>query len=451
MVDGNRKPLVRVRKSATKNTKFNDKDLKRIQSSAGYFCLKIRRKTMKRSLIFLTVASYLALTLTFFDFSASEKIEAMSKPSDLVVHEWGTFTSIAGKNGVAIDWRPLSGASDLPKFVYTETDNDGFRETYQQRGKGEISRVRMETPVIYFYTPKEMEVSVKVDFPKGKVTEWYPQASVVNTKFSPNQTGRFASGINWGTIKLLPDEKPDFMREVSYSHYYPARETDAVPVQVCNADKTKIEKEKFLFYRGIGNFDLPLSVKIDGANLTLSSTTQEEIRNLIVFENRGGRIGFRFVQMLSKEVTVERPATGKTLNDVFTELEKILVGEGLYQKEAKAMIETWKDSWFEEGLRVFYILPTKATNEILPLTVTPQPKETVRVLVGRAEIITPEMEKDVRKQVSLLKDASAEVREEARANLQKHGRFYEPILKSILESETDEKVREQIQKLIELS
>ena len=77
-------------------------------------------------------------------------------------------------------------------------------------------------------------------------------------------------------------------------------------------------------------------------------------------------------------------------------------------------------------------------------------RQAARVLVGRAEIITPEMEREVKKQVSLLKSTSAETREKARAALQKHGRFYEPILKSVLESETDKEVREQIQKLIDL-
>jgi hypothetical protein len=37
----------------------------------------------------------------------------------LVVHEWGTFTSIAGKDGIALDWRPLNGPTDLPGFVHT--------------------------------------------------------------------------------------------------------------------------------------------------------------------------------------------------------------------------------------------------------------------------------------------------------------------------------------------
>ena len=79
---------------------------------------------MKRSfLVIFAIACYMVLTLTLLDFNVSEKVQA--SPSDLVVHEWGTFTSIAGKNGVAIDWRPLNGASDLPGFVYTMDGADG--------------------------------------------------------------------------------------------------------------------------------------------------------------------------------------------------------------------------------------------------------------------------------------------------------------------------------------
>lgn len=408
---------------------------------------------MKRSLIILIVVGCLILTLTLLDSSVPNKSEAKSKPADLIVHEWGTFTSIAGKNGAAIDWRPLNGATDLPKFVYTETGGDGFRGTYERGGgKGALARVRMETPVIYFYTPQEMNADVRVAFWDGKITEWYPQASFVNSQFAPGETGQtFGNGINWGTIKLLPDAKPNFPREAADSHYYPARETDAVPVQICNHDKTKIETEKFLFYRGIGNFDLSLTVKIGGENLTLANRETDEIRNLIIFENRGGKINFGFVEKLSGEMIIERPAANKTLEDVLTTLEKILVAEGLYEKEAKAMIATWKDSWFEEGLRVFYILPRRMIDKILPLDIKPEPKETVRVMVGRAEVVTPEMERDVRKQVELLKSSSAKTREEAQTNLRKRGRFYEPILKSILQNEKDEQVRAQIQKLIELS
>jgi len=413
---------------------------------------------MKSSLIILGIACYMALMLTLLDFNVAEKTRAQTGANDLVVHEWGTFTSVAGKNGAAIDWRPLNGASDLPKFVYTMDEADGYRRTYGSKfvkgQKGSIvAKVRMETPVIYFYTKKEMEVSVSVDFPRGKVTEWYPQAGVVNAQFAKDQTGKnLGNGINWGTIRLLPDVTPQFLREVAYSHYYPARETDAVPVQVCNADKTRIEKEKFLFYRGVGDFELPLQVRLNGERLVLSATDEKSsLTNLIVFENRGGKLGFELVPKVSGETIAARPVLNKNLTQVFDELEKTLVRQGLYEKEAKAMIETWKDSWFEEGVRVFYVLPREATDEILPLTVEPRPKETVRVLVGRAEVITPEMEKDVKKQVGLLRSESAKVREDAREYLKKYGRFYEPILKSLLESEADARVRAQIEKLIEAS
>jgi hypothetical protein len=36
---------------------------------------------------------------------------------DLKVHEWGTFTAIAGNNGRALQWQTLQGATDLPEFV----------------------------------------------------------------------------------------------------------------------------------------------------------------------------------------------------------------------------------------------------------------------------------------------------------------------------------------------
>ena len=35
------------------------------------------------------------------------------------------------------------------------------------------------------------------------------------------------------------------------------------------------------------------------------------------------------------------------------------------------MIETWRDSWFEEGLRVFYIVPRARVDFDLPLSISP--------------------------------------------------------------------------------
>ena len=56
------------------------------------------------------------------------------------------------------------------------------------------------------------------------------------------------------------------------------------------------------------------------------------------------------------------------------------------------MLDTWGDSWFEEGTRVFYVVPAATVDEILPLTISPAPAVTVRAFVGRVEVITPAME-----------------------------------------------------------
>ena len=40
-----------------------------------------------------------------------------SSPSGVTVHEWGTFTSVAGQDGRPVEWAPLQGPQDLPCFV----------------------------------------------------------------------------------------------------------------------------------------------------------------------------------------------------------------------------------------------------------------------------------------------------------------------------------------------
>src|ERR1044072_243601 len=96
-----------------------------------------RSKSMKQTSVRSFGAGILALALItglLFALSRQSTKAKSSTPTrkeqKLVVHEWGTFTSIAGQNGVAIDWRPLNGASDLPRFVYTLEKNQGFRGNF---------------------------------------------------------------------------------------------------------------------------------------------------------------------------------------------------------------------------------------------------------------------------------------------------------------------------------
>src|SRR5262249_33388141 len=156
--------------------------------------------------------------------------------------------------------------------------------------------------------------------------------------------------INWNGFVAQPGAKENFPVDQSRSHYYPARETDAAPLSL--GDEQKVEQERFLFYRGIGFFDVPLSVKLKDDQVIVRNTGPHEIGRVIVFENRGGRSGWRIQDALKGEATIARPALDQPVESLLREFEKTLVGQGLYEKEAAAMVKTWRDSWFEEGLRV---------------------------------------------------------------------------------------------------
>jgi hypothetical protein len=89
-------------------------------------------------------------------------------------------------------------------------------------------------------------------------------------------------------------------------------------------------------------------------------------------------------------VQSSKPAT---MDELSAAVVQALVAENLYEKEAKSMVNTWRNSWFgEQGTRLFYMVPPRLTDELLPLTISPQPDEVVRVLVGRYEIMSPEDE-----------------------------------------------------------
>src|ERR1700733_16264317 len=139
-----------------------------------------------------------------------------AQPSDLTVHEWGTFTSVAGEDGSAIDWDALGGKDDLPAFV-----NDFGYRGFKWRLTG---TVRMETPVMYFYSPRELNARVKVAFPQGLITEWYPRAEYEvfqksrldgsERRLESNLNGidttlrSLTGAIEWRNIKVQPYTSP---------------------------------------------------------------------------------------------------------------------------------------------------------------------------------------------------------------------------------------------------
>jgi len=336
-----------------------------------------------------------------------------SGSNGLVVHEWGTFTSVAGADGQAVSWYPLSGGSDLPCFVRMLNPN-GIKALVS--GLPAVrATVRMETPVIYFYAEQETTARVFVRFPQGLISEWYP-AATVEPVFLPADAADATGTIHWPRVTIRPGPDPAFPREPGDSHYYPARETDASPVVVDG------QAEKFLFYRGLAGFPVTVQARVDAdGRIALTNTGSHPLERLILFQNIDGRMGYRVLPALEGETTVEMPELTADFESLAAGLTQMLVAEGLYRREARAMVETWRDSWFEEGTRLMYLVPRADVDRILPLTVSPAPDQVVRTFVGRVEIITPAMQDEV-EQALLRNDL---------ATLNRCGRLLQPIVDSI--------------------
>ena len=341
----------------------------------------------------------------------------------LTAHEWGTFTSVAGANGQSVEWFPLTGATDLPSFV------EHFRDAGFKLGLR--GTVRMETPVLYFYSPQEQTVSVRVHFRDGVITEWYPRA----TRVEPDKVLWDASltqdhldgGIAWDSVTLSPNLRAVYPSENRASHYYAARETTSTPLRVLTARGE--QQEKFLFYRGVAAFPAPIAASLEAnGTIRVENRVPPEIPNVILFERRGDKLGYRIAPALSSSpLTLQSPDLNGSLTSLAQDLEGILVAQGLYQNEAHAMVETWRDSWFEEGSRLLYIVPEQFVNSVLPLTVTPAPEQTTRVFVGRLELVTPATQRAVERAFATHDDTT----------LRKYARFLEPILQTMIQQSKD--------------
>jgi hypothetical protein len=404
----------------------------------------------------------------------------------LIVHEWGTFTSYSGSDGGRLEFRPLFD-DDLPGFVQDRSTNSGLdllsKVSYR-------ALVRMETPITYFYTKQPREVCVRVGFPEGLLTEFYPPAAI-SPPYKGHTEPQKNSALDWGTVRLIPESyltpklaDPRLGQVIAKramaslppladynSHYAYARQTDAALVHVhqpAGSSKLIAEDqdhfEKFLFYRGLGDFKLPVTVQALGSgSARVSNGGTEPIAWMMLLDNDGGTLRYASFDGVAagEKREISLPNEPATLDAMAADLTAALVSTGLYEKEAVAMVNTWRSSWFgEQGTRLLYFVPQSLTDQLLPLTIEPKPAETVRVLVGRLDMLTPEQETEITKLVRESAAARAVAYAKAREAelpvsyaipeaVQKLGRLAEPALTRVRHVSTDQKLINEATTLME--
>ncbi len=344
----------------------------------------------------MKAALFLALGLTNF----SQALE---------VHEWGTFTVLSGSNGFQVPWyTSLDELAKLPDFV-----------SKPQFDKSGYAKIRMETPVIYFYPEKEMDVSVEVSFAEGRITETFPHSS--GGLVFPAAMGMSGARGNWKGSLHRPTDKsalaeiPRIPESNNVEPYAAAREVpdawifasalDEIPGLQVQPQFPQVEK--FIFYRGAGNGFIPLQTKLSAESVRLTNYSEGAVPFAVALRVRGEKAAWREFAPISRRPTDGRTAESqsviavpdryRSLDEVESELaevwKKALAADGLTSAEASAMVETWRTTWFREsGDRVLTLVPRDVTDRLLPLKITPSPEKTERVFVARIEMLAPERE-----------------------------------------------------------
>lgn len=344
------------------------------------------------------------------------------------VHEWGTFTTVSGSDGVLLEGLHHE-EEHLPLFVHAL---DGMKNRGPFPAKGWFRplknvTVKMETPVIYFYSAKPFQAQVKVGFNGGSISQWYPNRSggeIVNKPsrlvfdfvplrppypsfkdkaFKQNEGIDFAQtrhgSIQWDVDILSPEANRGLVFKPNETmNWIRPRNPKA------NILRVKNEHEDYLFYRGIGNFPLPVKFTVGkDETLTIHNQSDEKIPFLFVHEITENR-QIRFLTIKNgiashqqTTVSVDDLKTAKNpQRAIYDAMFSGLTSSGLFPEEAHGMIQTWWRSYFiKRGLRVFWILPKNETDQILPLEISPQPQKIVRTLVGRSEILRPSFEEEL--------------------------------------------------------
>jgi len=317
--------------------------------------------------------------------------------ADFTVHEWGTFTSIVGSDGRMLPGLEVEEES-LPAFVHSFAGFSPRNKGWDRPLAGVT--VKVETPVLYFYSDTPLSARVSVGFHGGAISQWYPDRAageeIPLRDLAPNQPPAgppidFSAGhegaATWQVDVLPHDGAPP----TSAPKDWETRQWPRARVPAANRVRVGREVEGFIFYRGVGNFTLPLKVRCapDGG-LLLTNEGRQAMPFLWVYEKKSASAAP--ASWTGELAAGETRATGPRRAQPVA-FADALVRAGLSADEARALLATWRESYFDRpGLRVFWIVPREFTNAILPIDITPRPAHLARVLVGRTEVMTPAFE-----------------------------------------------------------
>lgn len=352
----------------------------------------------------------------------------------LVVHEWGTFTCLQDATGQPIG-AITADVEPLPSFIQSVSISGpkGYS------GAEMSVTMRLETPVVYFHLPAgsdPIKLNFSATFHGGLLTQFYPHATPTLPSDATAPLTESTSGtVEWKNITVGKTASgPETKSPVWLA-----------PRQVKAADVSNAagESERYLFYRGVGHLNSPISVlqKNDsircvlGAGMPLERMMDFAQQKMWLADVRpDGSLAWRSTAMdnplscaLPQSASLKfEPAdySPQRRDELKSNMKAALIAAGLFGDEADAMLKTWDEAYFKSpGTRVFFIVPRNWTDQVLPISVS-APAKIERVMIGRIDLVTPALQSLARQYIDLPHKGT----EESRQILNQMGRFAQPII-----------------------
>ena len=357
---------------------------------------------------------------------------AFAAEKSLIVHEWGTFTSLQDEMGDAIGGINTDD-EPVPQFVrrlaqgFFLSPSEAPPVFFQgaPRCHPDVT-MRLETPVMYFYQAAgwvPQPIDVRVAFRGGWLTEYYPAAEAKAPGFDAAKPDRLftitVKDGDWQFPRGFGHLRADADGELSWKGVTLGADgmgpaTDAKVWLAPRAVRSAMlqtahgEREKFLFYRGVGSARAALRVVRDDARKMLEIRDEPSLRvdkgdsipaAWLVEVRADGTCAYRslgaFRSGLEPRATVPADFTAEEFSSTHLsrlqgEMRSALVAAGLFADEAEALLRTWEVSYFKSpGLRLFYVCAPREIERLLPLQISVS-CDLARVMIGRIEIVTPE-------------------------------------------------------------
>ncbi|HEX3134294.1 MAG TPA: hypothetical protein VHX44_12020, partial [Planctomycetota bacterium] len=337
----------------------------------------------------------------------------------LVIHDWGTFTSLQDEQGHTIGGINTD-EERLPNFVRNIGPIGLIQHSalarrfikFAPRLAPEVT-LRLETPVVYVHLPageSQAIFDLSVTFHGGVLSQFYPaaQANIDGAEVRDDATHPYqpladasTSTLTWrGVVAGGDGDGPATTSPV----WLAPRKVDAALLHVGG------QQERYLFYRGLGHLDALLVVRRADDGRTLRVTPRgpdmnpSRIPRLWLADLRDdGTAAFRVSEPVAHHLRSPDEPAFSELPATFTkdeystdrlatlrhDLHAALVADGLFTDEAQALLATWETSYFKAaGLRMFFLVPRAWTDARMPLTVSRE-STLVRSMVGRIELVSP--------------------------------------------------------------